>query len=587
MKLRLHRLYSEPEFFHPIQFKSGINLILGEKSEGDQAQAKKVNGVGKSMSVEFIHFALLRDFKDTRVSLIPTEQQPDELTVILDLSIGSDSLQIRRSLAHPEQATILRNGAAVNFASLKEATRFLGDLLFRGQENGFSSFRGLMSLLMRDEESEFSDILRTMPVSKTAPADRLPHLYLLGLDVVQYRGLLQTIKEIDQQTKLVSKLKSELTRGNEINLKDIPAELNAEKTQVDQIEAGLAELRAEPAFTQVEGDLNQIEAQLGNLRAKRKGISFKIDQIRALPQPEAIDEVDLEIVFERVRSGLGKLAKKSLEQARQFKEEIESFQHSLLNDELTALEQQQRELNQKIRSLSQQHAEIVSQIDRKGTLKELASGLKVAVHQQQSYQRRAALFQEYKNADQHKEDLQGERRQAIDHLRKELNENASIEDSMNSQVAAIHNRIMGNSDAAFTLSVNTRSNVKHPLNFDMRILDDGSHSIDRTKVFIYDCALMFADCTQSRHPGFLLHDNIFDVDQDTLVQCLNFLQEQNENGEDFQYILTLNREKIEVEERAKLIQLDVQAHRRASFTKAEPFLGFRYQEKKRKRLNKP
>jgi uncharacterized protein YydD (DUF2326 family) len=126
----------------------------------------------------------------------------------------------------------------------------------------------------------------------------------------------------------------------------------------------------------------------------------------------------------------------------------------------------------------------------------------------------SVLYQQYKDAEQKKEDLQSERRRVIDLLRKELTEKASVEKSMNEQVAMIHERIMGNRDASFTLSVNTKTNVKRPLNFDLRILDDGSHSVDRTKVFIYDCALMFANCTQGRHPGFLLHDNIFDVDQD-------------------------------------------------------------------------
>lgn len=366
-----------------------------------------------------------------------------------------------------------------------------------------------------------------------------------------------------------------------VSLKDIPAELNAEKVQVERIEEGLAQLRAEPAFTEVENDLNEIESKLGALRAKRKGVSFKIEQIRSLPQPEVIDAVDLEIVFERARSGLGKLAKKSLDQARAFKEEIESFQRSLLNDELVILEKQLREFNAKIQSLSQRHSELVKQVDQKGTLKELSSGLKMAVHRQQDYYRRSALYQQYKDADQKKEDLQSERRRVIDLLRKGLKEKAFVEKSMNEQVAMIHERIMGNRDASFTLSVNTKTTVKHPLSLDLRILDDGSHSIDRTKVFIYDCALMFTECTQARHPGFLLHDNIFDVDQDTLVQCLNYLQEQDEAGQDFQYILTLNREKIETEERLQLIHLNVDEHSRASFTKAKPFLGFRYQEKRK------
>ena len=31
-------------------------------------------------------------------------------------------------------------------------------------------------------------------------------------------------------------------------------------------------------------------------------------------------------------------------------------------------------------------------------------------------------------------------------------------------------------------------------------------------------------------PLFLVHDNIFDVDQDTLVQCLNYIYKQEEHA---------------------------------------------------------
>ncbi len=49
MMLRLHRLWSEPRCFEPITFGSGINLILGEKTDAGQQQGRKVNGVGKSL----------------------------------------------------------------------------------------------------------------------------------------------------------------------------------------------------------------------------------------------------------------------------------------------------------------------------------------------------------------------------------------------------------------------------------------------------------------------------------------------------------------------------------------------------------
>lgn len=535
MMLRLHRLSSEPSVFKPITFGSGVNLILGEKWDAELPQGRKVNGVGKSLCVEFLHFALLRVFEQTRVARIPKDKLPDGLTVVLDLTINGNTLQVRRTLDHPNEPTILRNGEPVRFGTLDEAIRFLGDLLFAGQpSSGFASFRSLMSLLMRDEASEFSDILKTMPASRSAPPDRLPHLYLLGLDVVHYRRLLQTIKDLDRQVKVLTQLKSDLTRRGEVQIGDVIAELNQEQKEVEQIEHGLTELRAEPAFAQVENDLNDIEAQLSALRARRKGLSFQIDQIRSLPQPEAIDETDIKIVYDRVRAGLGELVTKSLAQAQRFKAEIEAFQRSLFIDELERLGREHRDLTEKIRALSDEHATLVSRIDRKGTLKELSAGLNVSVHKQIDYYRRAALFDQYRQAEQRKEDLRSERQQALDALRKQLHDHQEVETAMNHEVAVIHERIMGVRNASFRLYINSNANVKHPLDFDLRIPDDGSHSIDRTKVFIYDCALMFASCTQGRHPRFLLHDNIFDVDQDTLVQCLNYLREQMDRGEDFQ-----------------------------------------------------
>ena len=75
-----------------------------------------------------------------------------------------------------------------------------------------------------------------------------------------------------------------------------------------------------------------------------------------------------------------------------------------------------------------------------------------------------------------------------------------------------------------------------------------------------------------------MHDNIFDVDQDTLVQCLNYVYKQEEQFQDFQYILTLNRDKIENEERRKLIKMDIDEHQVAIFTKERKFLKRNYQE---------
>jgi uncharacterized protein YydD (DUF2326 family) len=46
--IKLNQLYSEPRTFESINFKPGINIILGEKDTTSQ----KTNGVGKTLLIE-------------------------------------------------------------------------------------------------------------------------------------------------------------------------------------------------------------------------------------------------------------------------------------------------------------------------------------------------------------------------------------------------------------------------------------------------------------------------------------------------------------------------------------------------------
>jgi len=576
---RLHRLSSEPECFAPIEFKSGVNLILGERSDGTDNQGRKVNGVGKSICVEFLHFALCRRYAETRISKIPTEILPDNLVVVLDLTIGTERLQIRRSTVNHEQPIILSAaGNETVFERLADATAYLGELLFFGKPNaGQVSFRQVISLLMRDESSGFNSCINPYDVKLKAPDDIMPHLYLLGIDGTAYRRLLDTIKRLESQQRMLKELKHAVTNGNERKISDVPTILNEERQASRKIEEALSTLRADPAFEQVEGDLNDLEKELQILRVDRKKLSFQIDQIRSIPLPERIDASDLRIVYDRIKSGLGELVEKSLEQAKAFKAEIEKFQHALREEELTELESRRRDVSTKIRKLSEQHAEITRHIDRNGVLRELKTGLEVATRRTDEYHRLESQYKQYNEKVQEVESAKTERSNDLNVLIRTLAEYEETEQSLNDTIVAIHEQIQQSSRASFRFDVNSTPTAKRPMSFDIRIQDDGSHSIDQLRVFIYDFALMFDPCGRRSHPGFLLHDNILEVDQDTLTRCLNFLHEKMEN-DDFQYILTLNRDRIESEEYRHDIELDIDSVKGATFTKAKQFLGVRYQE---------
>jgi uncharacterized protein YydD (DUF2326 family) len=145
-------------------------------------------------------------------------------------------------------------------------------------------------------------------------------------------------------------------------------------------------------------------------------------------------------------------------------------------------------------------------------------------------------------------------------------------DDFEKTILQIHEYIQGNREASFQIK---KTDKKQVIEIIMRIDDDGSHSVERAKVFIYDIALLINQHTRERHPGFLIHDNIFDVDQDTLIKSIKFLESQANFGLT-QYILTLNSDRLELEDSTFLNDLDPYIKQR--FTKKKRFLKTKYQE---------
>ena len=223
-------------------------------------------------------------------------------------------------------------------------------------------------------------------------------------------------------------------------------------------------------------------------------------------------------------------------------------------------------------------------IDKKGVLKNLKVSLKIYEAKKDSISHTKFLFDQYEKNEKKKRMLNLQKTQQLMEIDSEIEQNKEIIDDFINTILEIHESIMGNKECSFSIQTVDKARRKTPVELTLRIYDDGSHSVDRTKVFIYDMALLFNQYTRDRHPLFLVHDNIFDVDQDTLVQCLNYIYKQEEQYQDFQYILTLNRDKIENEEQRKLIQMDIDEHQVAVFTKEKKFLGRNYQEKQQRML---
>ena len=579
-RIRLNRLYSESNIFEEISFHDGVNIILGEKYDDSSVKGRKTNGVGRSMSIEFLDFGFLNDYEKSRIAKIPKEVFPLEENVILDLDIGDEAITIKRNRKQADQPVIIREGRTVSFDKLQDAREYLTGLIFP-KLNGkkVPSFRNLFSILMRDERSEFTDIIKCHDLTKKIPDDLSAHLFLLGFSLEAYKNTLETIKEIEAVNTVIAKDKKELTQEGKKKISDVKAELNALEDELQKLEDAIESFKTNETFDSMEADLIELEDLLDQLRKRQKALRYDYEKIRKMPKPEQIDDREIELVYNQFKSEFGNAVVKSLNEVVGFKNKIEEFQRTLVNQKAKELESQLKSIAEQIRVLDDEYSEKLKVIDKKGVLKNLKVSLKIYEAKKDSISHTKFLFDQYEKNEKKKGMLNLQKTQQLMEIDSEIEQNKEIMDDFIDTILEIHESIMGNKECSFSLQTVDKARKKTPVELTLRIYDDGSHSVDRTKVFIYDMALLFNQYTRDRHPLFLVHDNIFDVDQDTLVQCLNYIYKQEEQYQDFQYILTLNRDKIENEEQRKLIQMDIDEHQVAVFTKEKKFLGRNYQEK--------
>lgn len=575
MRIKLKKLYSDPEVFNPIIFQDGVNLIIGEKVNDSIKRGKKTNGVGKSLSVEFINFCLLKNDTDSRVMRIPEDKISGDTKIILNLEINSKELTIIRTKNKSKTPTIIENGKETEFNNIDDATKYLEGFLF--ENNSSISFRELLGPIIRDEESGFKNISIFYDIKKRIPPCIKPNAFFFGIDINLIRKIEKQLKDIKQLNEYKNKLKLFLTENKTKKISDIKSSINSLSADLKKMDLALDSFKSNEAYSIYEDDLSKEQVEIDDLRSKYTALKYELNKMNSLPSIENIKNEEIKLVFNHFKNGLGDIVKKNIDDVIEFKKKIDEFERRIFSEKIVEIKTEMDNLSSKIKVLENSRLEKIKMIDKKNVLKDLKNSYKIFQNKKDRYNNISSKYSEYLEKETDLKNLKFEKDKNFIELDRLIENIQFVIDSFNKTILEIHEFIMDSSEASFEIRTINNLNSKQILDFVMRIEDDGSHSVDRTKVFIYDIALLFNEYTSKNHPKLLIHDNIFDVDRDTLLKSLNYLSQQ-ENS-DFQYILTLNRDKIEEEERSGVLKLDINSHSVANFTKLNKFLrGKRYSQ---------
>ncbi|HAP1401521.1 TPA: AAA family ATPase, partial [Escherichia coli] len=273
--IRINKLYSEPYSFEPIEFKKGINLILGEQDDS----SNKTNGVGKSLLVEFINFGLMKDYNRSRLSKIPNTVFSDKTYVCLDFFINKNHIITKRSISEENTPTLFINGIKKNFTSIDDVNHFLTLLMFHdNKSNLHPTFRSMLGPLIRDERSEFKSIIDCYDTKARIPPDFAPHLYLFGISLQLYKKIKEINKSISELGIAKRKIKDDIEAISGKKIANARAEVNDLDHQVKIIKQEMELLEGDKTFDFVRDEIVLYEDSLDNLRNKKAILKSELNK---------------------------------------------------------------------------------------------------------------------------------------------------------------------------------------------------------------------------------------------------------------------------------------------------------------------
>jgi len=572
---KLMLLYSEPETFKPIVFRPGLNLILGEANEG----SIKTNGVGKSLAIEFLNFALLKKLAESRISLVPKDTFDPDTEICLKFSYNEVGFVIKRSVTGHQNPTLYGPDFVTKFSSLEDATEFFNSEFRRPDVDDAPSFRSMLGPLIRDERSEFKSLVLCHDTNKRIPADYSPHLYLLNIDAKPYKEVKFLWGQLDKIRAATAKIKENIQTLTGKNFAEAKAELNELTSQVHKIQEEIDALENIQGYEIVKDEILNLESTIDEARARQVTLKHELAKIRVFHGDSYIADEEIVELYNQFSDGLGSYIKKQLDEVISFKRKIDDFQKDILDGKRSEISNDLKLIEKNLVALDKQYKDRISLLDHNGILKNLKQT--IAVHQRkvEDLSSLSAWMKNYAKFEIEKSETVTQKNNRLLDLKFSLLEASNTLDSLEESILDIHDFVAGNKHCSFDIEV---LNTKEVVRFELRIHDDGSHSNEREKVFMYDVALLLDERISNRHPGFLVHDNIFDVDQDTLVKSLNYLDSKRDQLNKKQYVLTINEDKFRPADFDSL-NWSLREVAIARFTKKSKFLKVNYQETKKRK----
>ena len=552
----IHRIYSDLPGFKELTFRSGLNMVLADKSPGATDRQTR-NGAGKSSFIELLHFLTGGKCGPDSIFRIP---ELSEATFGLDFDLGGRRVAVERSGTRhgkvvvaggetehwPVQPKRDRGSSRITLSNENwkaVLARLVFGLADDEEEDATKfnlTFRSLFSYFARRQGSQgFSSAFQQS--GKQLPWDQQVAIsYLLGLDWTIPQGW-QAVREKEKALDAIRKAGGQ---GAFSDLVGKAAELQTQLTLLEERHRQAVErtnnFRVLPQYRELEREASELTRRLNDL-ANTNTLDRQLlaELAKSLESEVPPATTELSRLYEEVGVALPGVA------VRRY-DEVQRFHESVLANRRSYLQQEQQDAQRRIDEREREKGETDARRSEIMMLLRTHGALEQFILFQGEVTRIGAevesLRQRLKTADaleSGKTELDLERGRLLTRLRQDYQEQ---KDRIKAAVLAFGEISESLYESPGSLTISPESNGPK---FDVNIHAAKSKGINNMQIFCFDMMIARLCSERGIGPGFLLHDShLFDgVDERQVAKALA-IGSETATRIGWQYIVTMNSDVV-------------------------------------------
>ena len=539
----IHKIWANNKKFKPVEFSSGLNIILAERSL-ESGQKDTRNGAGKTTLLNIVHFCLGANLQSSN---LPKDNLQD-WEFYINIDIAGQNVIAKRSIANSNiiETDKLLPGSPSNVCEYLEGMwiykndewkDILGLHLFnlKNISTKYSpSFRGLVSYFIRRKTEAYVDPFIYFRSQKTFDV-QINNAFLLGLNWI-YASEAQEIRDKEIATKALS---AAITA----NISATQGELEADRMRIEQelrLETeAIKVFRVHPIYSELEERANQLTKDIHIFSNKAILLKRKLDRYEISVSEEKTQDIQsVEKLFFEAGILFPENIKKSLDAVKDFHRTIVKNRKLFLEAEIVQIRNEYLICEDNIKQLSDERADLLQLLETHGALEELSLLQERSIEKKNLLETIKNKITNIKEIGWAKKEIKTARIELEADLQRDYEQNRS---EWEKAVSLFNENSQALYDKPGNLIINTTDNG---YKFDIEIQKSGSEGIEKMKIFCYDLMLIEL-MSKRRGINFLFHDStIFDgVDSRQKALALMFANKKAlEHG--FQYICTLNSDTI-------------------------------------------